>query len=82
MLRTESKHFVLIMRTRSFLKNNFININVHHKHKTKSSHFNYVTPKLKASYQQHFTRVVAVGIKIMCFPTDSCFIERTLWRIN
>ena len=82
MLRTESKHFVLIMRTRSFLKNNFININEHHKHNTRSSHFNYVKPKLKTSYQQH--RVVAVGIRIMCpsgatcLPTDSCFIERTL----
>jgi len=70
------------------LKNNFININERHKHNTRSSHFNYVTSKLKASYQHHFTRVVAVGIRIMCpsgatcLPTDWCFIHRALWRSN
>jgi len=35
--------------THTFMKNNFIKINEHQKHNTKSSCFNYVMPKIKGS---------------------------------
>ena len=48
-LRLNHVHKIFNNTCPSYLKNNFVRINEHHTYSTRSSHYNFVTPKIKGS---------------------------------
>ena len=53
-LRLNHAHKIFNNTCPSYLKNNFVRINEHHRYGTRSSHYNFVIPKIKGNESTSF----------------------------